>query len=203
MDGADAPRAPAVAGGVCSDPTLAILVGVQVLTVITALLAVAANVWVLVQSLSAVSVKDICLRVYAIIFCGVIILAESEWTLFMDQFKVFENFSVKGVWYGFVGLLTLDVNGDATIDRRWQNVIACALIGFGGLHFLLGVLQFRYVREARLVVLRAQKSDQMRGAKSHDELDWAKESVRSQGDLDWAREPTESPVHPAVLRAHA
>ena len=94
----------------------------------------------------------------------------------MDQFKVFENFSVKGVWYGFVGLLTLDVNGDATIDRRWQNVIACALIGFGGLHFLLGVLQFRYVREARLVVLRAQ-SDQTRQVKSQDggDLDWAKD----------------------------
>ena len=206
MDGeaAAAPRAPAVAGGVCSDPTLAILVGVQVFTVVTALLAVAANVWVMVQSTSSITVKDIALRVYAIIFCGVIILAESEWALFMDQFKVFENFSAKGVWYGFVGLLTLDVNGDATIDRRWQNVIACALIGWGALHFLLGVLQFRYVREARLVVLRAQ-SDQTRSAKSQDggDLDWAKDSARAQGDLDWARDPTESPVHPAVLRAHA
>ena len=175
MDGeaAAAPRAPAVAGGVCSDPTLAILVGVQVFTVVTALLAVAANVWVMVQSTSSITVKDIALRVYAIIFCGVIILAESEWALFMDQFKVFENFSAKGVWYGFVGLLTLDVNGDATIDRRWQNVIACALIGWGALHFLLGVLQFRYVREARLVVLRAQ-SDQTRQVKSQDG-----------GDLDW------------------
>ena len=47
--------------------------------------------------------------------------------------------------------------------------------------------------------------DQTRGAKAQDggDLDWAKDSARAQGDLDWARDPTESPVHPAVLRAHA
>ena len=75
---AAAPRAPAGAGGVCSDPTLAILVGVQVFTVVTALLAVAANVWVMVQSTSSITVKDIALRVYAIIFCGVIIPPSSS-----------------------------------------------------------------------------------------------------------------------------
>ena len=108
----DAPSAPS--GGSC-DPTLVILVGVQVLTVCVALVAVAANVYVMVEQ-SNLTPKDYALRAYAIFFCGTIVLAESEWARFIEQLKVLEQFSAKGIWYGFVGLLTLDM-----VSRR-----ACA-----------------------------------------------------------------------------
>ena len=85
------------------------------LTVCVALVAVAANVWVMVEQ-SNLTPKDYALRAYAIFFCGTIVLAESEWARFIEQLKVLEQFSAKGIWYGFVGLLTLDM-----VSRR-----ACA-----------------------------------------------------------------------------
>lgn len=52
--------------------------------------------------------RGILLRVYGILFCFFVILAEVEWGKFMKYFGFLKYWPARGLFYVFVGLITWD-----------------------------------------------------------------------------------------------
>ena len=150
----------------CADPVFVFLTSINVVAVATALLAAAANIFVVVESASTLSFKDYCIRAYTLSFCVMLVLVELEWSHFMRWMPALENFAPKGLFFGLVGLLTLDVSSDGadgddgggdTDWGEWQNVIGILLVAVGAVYLFLGIVCFKYVADARKL-LRRQKA---------------------------------------------
>lgn len=65
----------------------------------------AVNVYVMISNKS-LGMVDLIIHAYTIMLCAAVVLAELDWRFFMAQVKILDSWIFRGLFYGFVGVLT-------------------------------------------------------------------------------------------------
>ncbi|KAG5192054.1 hypothetical protein JKP88DRAFT_133702, partial [Tribonema minus] len=91
---------------------------------------------------------EFAVRVYAIVFCIGIILAELEWPSIMKNAVLLRWWPVRGLLYTFVGLLTLEISdfNDNPVAEAFHYIFGWILVGVGVLYFFMGLARLHKVR---------------------------------------------------------
>ena len=143
-------------------------------------------------------VKDYILRGYAILLCIIGICIELEVEMVLHGFKIMENWIAKGLYFGFIGVLTLSSTaGDYT---EVQNIIAFMVSVLSVVYFFLGLICAKTIKEARMLLndLQQRGGDDSReieeGGSASPPARPKPSGTEDQNNPDWAREeePTES-----------
>lgn len=88
-------------------------------------------------------------RCYTAVFGILIVLGEFEKPDFVIEYFAFlKSWIAKGLFVGFVGVLTLDT--ESNNDSMLQTAAALATIGFGAVYVVLGLLCLKTYRDGRL-----------------------------------------------------
>lgn len=86
-----------------------VLMGFQVfhfLGGLTALASISANFYVFTDMTLQDDIREVILRIYALLFAFITILVETDMDVFMQYFTLFQSWFLRGLWYAFVGILT-------------------------------------------------------------------------------------------------
>lgn len=95
------------------------------------------------------------LRVYALFFASLVLLAETEWHTFLSYFKILENWVARGFLQSFLAVLTFQIatpHGDSDMDKSvviYRNTAGYCMVGCAGFYVLGGMLCFSSLRDAR------------------------------------------------------
>jgi len=117
------------------------------ITIIVAVAVIASDITFTSQNWNLkMSVKEISLNFYSIIFCVMIFCAELDWKQFLHFFGFLDSWTAKGLFYVFVAVLTREATLDGNILCQITNF---AMLGVGVLYFLMGIACLKTVKETR------------------------------------------------------
>ena len=91
-------------------------------------------------------------RLYGVVLCVGVVLAEFELTEVVRTFIIVQNWITRGLAYIFVGLLAYD-HDETTLDSSslaYVNVTSLGLIGIGGLYMVMGVACMKKLRDDKM-----------------------------------------------------
>jgi hypothetical protein len=120
---------------------------------------IAANIYVIVTvDGDILDYRDIIMRGYAVLFGIVIVLVELDWRCVMKKFKIFEHWLVRGLFYFFVGFIT--IRGGITFQQP-EDIIGLVQIAVGAIYALMGLFCIKSIKTQRLAYY-AEKSSRSR-----------------------------------------
>lgn len=121
-----------------------------ILTVLLALVVIGTNCYIIYDKFNSLKARGILLRVYGILFCVFVVLAEIEWARFTKYFGFLKYWPARGLFYVFVGLITWDQTGANTESDygAYEDIISFLMMGVGVIYFFLGLACMRTVKEA-------------------------------------------------------
>lgn len=123
-----------------------LLKAISAATVGAGLLVSAVNLYELTRPMPA---RMYPVRCYTAVFGVLIVLGEFEKPDFIIEYFAFlKSWIAKGLFIGFVGVLTLDTESKS--NSVLQTAAALATIGFGAVYLVLGLLCFKTYRDGRL-----------------------------------------------------
>ncbi|CAM8977222.1 unnamed protein product [Rhodiola kirilowii] len=160
------------------DPFLIVCRCFSVITALTALLCIAANVLSAIRSFKNGSdVFDGIFRCYAVVICSFVVVAETEWSFILKFWKLLEYWPGRGMLQIFVAVMTRafpDTSGEHKELVFFQNLAAYMLLGCGVLYVISGILCIGFLKRAR------QKDEITRGQAAKD----LEELERRRGELE-------------------
>jgi len=124
---------------------------VKVLTIFALLFLVAVNV-LLLMGLYVSSVSSFMyalIRVYNMVFSFLSVAIEFEVKMIVSHAKFLETWPGRGMFYIFLGVLTLEANPAFAIDlvSLVQLIAGWLLIALGGIYFIMGLFGLRSTKE--------------------------------------------------------
>lgn len=161
------------------DPFLVACRCFSVLTAISAILCVVANVFSAIRSFK--TGDDIfggILRCYAIVIALFVAIAETEWQRIFQFWKILEYWAGRGMLQVFVGVMTralsdLESGGQAMVIL--QQVSSYMLLACGLVYIITGVLCIGHLKRARMK--KAESREQT--ARDLEELDRRRKELQS------------------------
>ncbi|CAM9444460.1 unnamed protein product [Pylaiella littoralis] len=129
-----------------------------VLTVLLALVVIGTNCYIIYDKYGEIKARGILLRVYGIVFCFFVVLAEIEWAKFTKYFGFLKYWPARGLFYIFVGLITWDQTDTTSSSAygTYEDIVSFLMMSVGGIYFLLGLACMRTVKEAEAARLADQ-----------------------------------------------
>lgn len=161
------------------DPFLVLCRCFSVLTAISAILCVIANVFSAIHSFS--SGEDVfggILRCYAIVIALFVAIAETEWQRIFQFWNILEYWAGRGMLQVFVAVMTRaladqESGGQAMVIV--QQVSSYMLLACGVVYIVTGILCIGHLKRARMK--KAQSRDQ--AAREIEELDRRRKELQS------------------------
>lgn len=128
---------------------------------IVSIISISTNFYVFTTMIGESSnLREVLLRIYAVMFAIVAVLVETELDIFMKYFLIFQSWFVRGLWYAFIGIitgsasisltLTIDtiiffvVRGESAIAAT-ENIVGLAMSAFGVVYMVMVSSSFRYL----------------------------------------------------------
>ncbi len=88
----------------------------------------AVNVYVMISNKN-LSLVDLIMHAYNIILCVAVILVELDWRFFMARVKLLDSWIARGLFYGFVGILTSEPHSQLLLHHCTDVMrIKCVLV---------------------------------------------------------------------------
>jgi hypothetical protein len=110
-----------------------------------------ANVFVItkLRHFDIVTAKEGLIRSYAVLFCLACIFVEYEIRYFVRRLKFLENWSLRGLFYGFLGAITVNTNNTSIEKIELENVCGALIQFIGAVYFVLGLFCLRELKMRR------------------------------------------------------
>ena len=86
-----------------------VLIGFQVFHILgglSSIASVSANFYVFCDMRPEDGLREVILRLFAVLFGVINVLVETEFDVFMKHFMAFHSWFLRGLWYAFIGVLT-------------------------------------------------------------------------------------------------
>ena len=120
-----------------------------------------------------VGVVEYIMRIYVIVLCVLVMCVELEFTKFARESMIFHVWVTRGLFYGFIGVLGLELNDNATardgvqisdLTRNYLRAVAWIMIGCGGVYLAMGVtcMQILYNKQRKDFEERMGRSSTVR-----------------------------------------
>eukprot|EP01084_Bolivina_argentea_P206182 352066_1 len=130
---------------------------INLVTILIALGCIAVQVLSIVHFSATLPYESTATHCYAVLFFILVVCSEMDWTRLFKDLQVLHNWVARGVWYGFLGLLTSVKDCDSSTSGALNAVMyvfGYSMIGIGLLYFLMGIFCLQGLRERRLARYR-------------------------------------------------
>merc|ERR1712146_303407 len=107
--------------------------------------------------------QTVALRTYGVVFACIIILTELRWTRMINESTFLQNWVTRGLFYIFVGLLTLEQNQEKAIVILppwilfYIKIVGLILITIGILYMIMGLMCLRRLKDRKEAEYRAKQ----------------------------------------------
>eukprot|EP01038_Epipyxis_sp_PR26KG_P010760 gene10760-14451_t len=116
------------------------------IVIFVAIMTLLSNAYALSQIKYPISM--IIMRVYAMLFCVIIIGLELDLQLLRMRLRLFDGWFYRGLFYGYVGLISVD-NDKLNLTKFTINLTGLALIGIGVIYTIMGLLCIKSLKSNR------------------------------------------------------
>jgi hypothetical protein len=96
------------------------------------------------------------IRLYVMALCIVVVAIEFDCRMFVDYIKAMDNWTIRGFFYSFIGLLT--VKGEDSYDKV-EGIVGLLMFGFGIAYVFMGIGCVQELKMKRMEVLGLLRSD--------------------------------------------
>jgi len=132
----------------CFCPLDPILWWFALFTVVTSAIALAGmllNVVYIAKHSDSLDIRSIMLRVYAAVFCGGIVLIETDWRFILSRLRIMDVWLIRGVFFAYVGLVTCS---DEEHELAPLNVVGCLISAVGVVYMIMGLCCMKAVSDS-------------------------------------------------------
>ena len=105
--------------------------------------------------------QTVAIRAYGVLFASIIIFTELRWTKMINESTFLQNWVTRGLFYVFVGLLTLEQNQEKAVQPNWivlyVEVIGLILNTIGILYTFMGIMCLKRIKDQKEAEYKAKQ----------------------------------------------